>query len=77
MRLPPQVLFRAVTFGLNAFTLRYLSRELLGVVNVRWGGGCGAPGPGTPGLLLSVSGVGARGLCSACRVAKNALLNAG
>ncbi|NXI68645.1 RFT1 protein, partial [Anseranas semipalmata] len=30
-----QVLFRVVTFGLNAFTLRYLSRELLGVVNVR------------------------------------------
>nr|XP_027323701.2 protein RFT1 homolog isoform X1 [Anas platyrhynchos] len=30
-----QVLFRAVTFGLNAFTLRHLSRELLGVVNVR------------------------------------------
>lgn len=32
---PPQVLFRAVTFGLNALTLRYLSRELLGVVSVR------------------------------------------
>uniref|UniRef100_A0A8B9TL76 Protein RFT1 homolog n=1 Tax=Anas platyrhynchos TaxID=8839 RepID=A0A8B9TL76_ANAPL len=32
---PCQVLFRAVTFGLNAFTLRHLSRELLGVVNVR------------------------------------------
>ncbi|NWI05087.1 RFT1 protein, partial [Tichodroma muraria] len=30
-----QVLFRVVTFGLNAFTLRYLSRELIGVVNVR------------------------------------------
>uniref|UniRef100_A0A8C6J7U2 Protein RFT1 homolog n=1 Tax=Melopsittacus undulatus TaxID=13146 RepID=A0A8C6J7U2_MELUD len=30
-----QVLFRAVTFALNAFTLRYLSRELIGVVNVR------------------------------------------
>ncbi|XP_072203757.1 man(5)GlcNAc(2)-PP-dolichol translocation protein RFT1 [Excalfactoria chinensis] len=30
-----QVLFRAVTFGLNALTLRYLSRELLGVVSVR------------------------------------------
>jgi len=29
------VLFRAVTFGLNALTLRYLSRELLGVVSVR------------------------------------------
>lgn len=39
VRLPPQVLFRVVTFGLNAFTLRYLSRELIGVVNVRWGGG--------------------------------------
>ncbi|POI22093.1 hypothetical protein CIB84_014158 [Bambusicola thoracicus] len=33
-----QVLFRAVTFGLNALTLRYLSRELLGVVSVRPGG---------------------------------------
>ncbi|XP_032297504.1 protein RFT1 homolog isoform X5 [Coturnix japonica] len=32
---PAQVLFRAVTFGLNALTLRYLSRELLGVVSVR------------------------------------------
>ncbi|OXB60687.1 hypothetical protein ASZ78_011527 [Callipepla squamata] len=30
-----QVLFRAVTFGLNALTLRWLSRELLGVVSVR------------------------------------------
>ncbi|KAM9533841.1 man(5)GlcNAc(2)-PP-dolichol translocation protein RFT1-like [Guaruba guarouba] len=30
-----QVLFRAVTFALNAFALRYLSRELIGVVNVR------------------------------------------
>ncbi|KAM6256727.1 man(5)GlcNAc(2)-PP-dolichol translocation protein RFT1 isoform 1-T1 [Porphyrio hochstetteri] len=30
-----QVLFRVVTFGLNAFTLRYLSRELIGVVSVR------------------------------------------
>ncbi|NXH19833.1 RFT1 protein, partial [Bucco capensis] len=30
-----QVLVRVVTFGLNAFTLRYLSRELIGVVNVR------------------------------------------
>ncbi|XP_064523915.1 protein RFT1 homolog isoform X2 [Pseudopipra pipra] len=30
-----QVLFRVVTFALNAFTLRYLSRELIGVVNVR------------------------------------------
>ncbi|KAM7095529.1 man(5)GlcNAc(2)-PP-dolichol translocation protein RFT1 isoform 5-T5 [Ciconia maguari] len=35
VRLPSQVLFRLVTFGLNAFTLRYLSRELIGVVNVR------------------------------------------
>ncbi|XP_053932952.1 protein RFT1 homolog isoform X1 [Cuculus canorus] len=30
-----QVLFRVGTFALNAFTLRYLSRELLGVVSVR------------------------------------------
>lgn len=35
VRLSPQVLFRAVTFALNAFALRYLSRELIGVVNVR------------------------------------------
>uniref|UniRef100_W5NB09 Protein RFT1 homolog n=1 Tax=Lepisosteus oculatus TaxID=7918 RepID=W5NB09_LEPOC len=30
-----QVLFRALTFVLNAFTLRFLSREVIGVVNVR------------------------------------------
>uniref|UniRef100_A0A8D2QQ80 Protein RFT1 homolog n=1 Tax=Zosterops lateralis melanops TaxID=1220523 RepID=A0A8D2QQ80_ZOSLA len=35
VRLLSQVLFRVVTFALNAFTLRYLSRELIGVVNVR------------------------------------------
>lgn len=33
--LPPQVLFRAAAFGLNALTLRRLSRELVGVVGVR------------------------------------------
>ncbi|KAI0219479.1 hypothetical protein LSAT2_028984 [Lamellibrachia satsuma] len=30
-----QLMFRLVTFVLNAFVLRYISRELLGVVNVR------------------------------------------
>ncbi|XP_072505685.1 man(5)GlcNAc(2)-PP-dolichol translocation protein RFT1 isoform X2 [Notamacropus eugenii] len=30
-----QVLFRLITFGLNAFTLRFLSKEILGIVNVR------------------------------------------
>ncbi|MFT7801530.1 protein RFT1 homolog isoform X1 [Arapaima gigas] len=30
-----QVLFRALTFLLNAFTLRFVSKELIGVVNVR------------------------------------------
>ncbi|KAM3848845.1 man(5)GlcNAc(2)-PP-dolichol translocation protein RFT1 isoform 1-T1 [Vipera latastei] len=30
-----QVLFRLITFGLNAFTLRYVSKEIIGVVNVR------------------------------------------
>ncbi|KYO46395.1 RFT1-like protein [Alligator mississippiensis] len=31
----PQILFRVITFGLNAFTLRYLSKEIIGLVNVR------------------------------------------
>ncbi|XP_043833375.1 protein RFT1 homolog [Dromiciops gliroides] len=30
-----QVLFRFITFGLNAFTLRFLSKEIIGIVNVR------------------------------------------
>ncbi|KAM9096471.1 protein RFT1 homolog [Sarcophilus harrisii] len=30
-----QVLFRLITFGLNAFTLRFLSKEIIGIVNVR------------------------------------------
>ncbi|XP_077384944.1 man(5)GlcNAc(2)-PP-dolichol translocation protein RFT1 [Festucalex cinctus] len=30
-----QVMFRGLTFLLNAFTLRYVSKELIGVVNVR------------------------------------------
>ncbi|CAH2312404.1 RFT1 homolog [Pelobates cultripes] len=30
-----QVLFRLLTFGLNAFTLRYVSKEIIGIVNVR------------------------------------------
>nr|DBA18761.1 TPA: hypothetical protein GDO54_016972 [Pyxicephalus adspersus] len=30
-----QVLFRLLTFALNAFTLRYVSREIIGLVNVR------------------------------------------
>ena len=30
-----QVMFRVLTFLLNAFTLRFVSRELIGVVNVR------------------------------------------
>ncbi|XP_067854414.1 man(5)GlcNAc(2)-PP-dolichol translocation protein RFT1 isoform X2 [Heptranchias perlo] len=30
-----QVLFRVLTFVLNAYTLRYLSKEMIGVVNVR------------------------------------------
>ncbi|XP_064422197.1 protein RFT1 homolog [Latimeria chalumnae] len=30
-----QVLFRVLTFVLNAFTLRYVSKEIIGVVNVR------------------------------------------
>nr|XP_033781611.1 protein RFT1 homolog isoform X1 [Geotrypetes seraphini] len=30
-----QVLFRVLTFGLNAFTLRYVSKEIIGIVNVR------------------------------------------
>ncbi|XP_019402975.1 PREDICTED: protein RFT1 homolog isoform X1 [Crocodylus porosus] len=30
-----QILFRVITFGLNAFTLRYLSKEIIGLVNVR------------------------------------------
>uniref|UniRef100_A0A8C6V6B5 Protein RFT1 homolog n=1 Tax=Naja naja TaxID=35670 RepID=A0A8C6V6B5_NAJNA len=29
------VLFRLITFGLNAFTLRYVSKEIIGLVNVR------------------------------------------
>lgn len=31
-----QVMFRVLTFLLNAFTLRFVSKELIGVVNVRW-----------------------------------------
>lgn len=31
-----QVMFRVLTFVLNAFTLRFVSKELIGVVNVRW-----------------------------------------
>ncbi|XP_042309278.1 protein RFT1 homolog isoform X2 [Sceloporus undulatus] len=30
-----QILFRLITFGLNAFTLRYVSKEIIGLVNVR------------------------------------------
>ncbi|KAM4021864.1 man(5)GlcNAc(2)-PP-dolichol translocation protein RFT1 [Anomaloglossus baeobatrachus] len=30
-----QVVFRVLTFALNAFTLRYVSREIIGLVNVR------------------------------------------
>ncbi|TFK04962.1 Protein RFT1-like protein [Platysternon megacephalum] len=30
-----QILFRVITFGLNAFTLRYVSKEMIGLVNVR------------------------------------------
>ncbi|XP_068951581.1 man(5)GlcNAc(2)-PP-dolichol translocation protein RFT1 isoform X1 [Petaurus breviceps papuanus] len=30
-----QVVFRLITFGLNAFTLRFLSKEIIGIVNVR------------------------------------------
>lgn len=30
-----QVMFRVLTFLLNAFTLRFVSKELIGVVNVR------------------------------------------
>ncbi|KAM3915243.1 man(5)GlcNAc(2)-PP-dolichol translocation protein RFT1 [Leptodactylus fuscus] len=30
-----QVVFRVLTFALNAFTLRYVSKEIIGVVNVR------------------------------------------
>ncbi|KAM4722414.1 man(5)GlcNAc(2)-PP-dolichol translocation protein RFT1 [Rhinophrynus dorsalis] len=30
-----QVLFRVLTFALNAFTLRYVSKEIIGIVNVR------------------------------------------
>nr|XP_034962061.1 protein RFT1 homolog isoform X1 [Zootoca vivipara] len=30
-----QILFRLITFGLNAFTLRYVSKEIIGIVNVR------------------------------------------
>lgn len=30
-----QMLFRMITFGLNAFTLRYVSKDIIGVVNVR------------------------------------------
>lgn len=30
-----QVLFRVLTFGLNAFTLRFVSKEIIGLVNVR------------------------------------------
>lgn len=29
-------MFRVLTFLLNAFTLRFVSKELIGVVNVRW-----------------------------------------
>ena len=32
---PSQVMFRVLTFLLNAFTLRFVSKELIGVVNVR------------------------------------------
>lgn len=31
-----QVMFRVLTFFLNAFTLRFVSKELIGVVNVRY-----------------------------------------
>lgn len=30
-----QLMLRFLTFGLNAFVLRYISRDMLGVVNVR------------------------------------------
>lgn len=30
-----QILFRVISFGLNAFTLRYVSKEMIGLVNVR------------------------------------------
>ncbi|KAM4650636.1 man(5)GlcNAc(2)-PP-dolichol translocation protein RFT1 [Discoglossus pictus] len=30
-----QIVFRVLTFGLNAFTLRYVSKETIGIVNVR------------------------------------------
>uniref|UniRef100_A0A8D2JBZ8 Protein RFT1 homolog n=1 Tax=Varanus komodoensis TaxID=61221 RepID=A0A8D2JBZ8_VARKO len=30
-----QILFRLITFGLNAFTVRYVSKEIIGLVNVR------------------------------------------
>ncbi|KAE8611679.1 hypothetical protein XENTR_v10012557 [Xenopus tropicalis] len=30
-----QILFRVLTFALNAFTLRYVSKEIIGIVNVR------------------------------------------
>ncbi|XP_048347637.1 protein RFT1 homolog [Sphaerodactylus townsendi] len=30
-----QIFFRVITFGLNAFTLRYVSKEIIGIVNVR------------------------------------------
>ncbi|XP_077181872.1 man(5)GlcNAc(2)-PP-dolichol translocation protein RFT1 isoform X1 [Paroedura picta] len=30
-----QIFFRVITFGLNAFTLRYVSKEIIGLVNVR------------------------------------------
>ncbi|KAL8212391.1 UNVERIFIED_CONTAM: Oligosaccharide translocation protein rft1, partial [Gekko kuhli] len=30
-----QIFFRLITFGLNAFTLRYVSKEIIGLVNVR------------------------------------------
>ncbi|XP_053577179.1 protein RFT1 homolog [Bombina bombina] len=30
-----QIMFRILTFGLNAFTLRYISKEIIGIVNVR------------------------------------------
>uniref|UniRef100_A0A3B4CK02 Protein RFT1 homolog n=1 Tax=Pygocentrus nattereri TaxID=42514 RepID=A0A3B4CK02_PYGNA len=35
-----QVMFRLLTFFLNAFTLRFVSKELIGVVNVRLPLGC-------------------------------------
>uniref|UniRef100_A0A671N1A7 Protein RFT1 homolog n=1 Tax=Sinocyclocheilus anshuiensis TaxID=1608454 RepID=A0A671N1A7_9TELE len=35
-----QVMFRVLTFLLNAFTLRFVSKELIGVVNVRFPVGC-------------------------------------